>query len=311
MYWDSWQPSIIEMKRLSIVAVCVLISFGGWAQELKCQISVVAPQVQNTEKRIFQTLQKDIREFMNARQWTDDVFSEDERIECNFLINVTERISNDRYKATIQVQSSRPAYKTGYNTIMLNVQDNNVEFSYLENDPLVFQPNQHQNNLTSILAFYAYMVLGYDYESFGSRGGEPHFQKALQVVNNAQNAPDKGWKAFEGTTNRYWLVENTLNPRLSKFRDVVYRYHREGIDVMQSDINRGREAITLCVEDLKRLRRDQPNSYLLQTFFSAKSDELVNIYSQAFPDIKNRVAADLKEMDPGNALKYEAITRSN
>lgn len=311
MYWDSWRHGSNVMKRLILVTLCGLLGSASWAQELKCQISVVAPQVQNTEKRIFETLQKDIREFMNARKWTDDVFAENERIECNFLINVTERISNDRYKATIQVQSSRPAHKTGYNTIMLNVQDNNVEFSYLENDPLVFQENQHTHNLTSILAFYAYMILGYDYESFSSGGGEQYFQKALQIVNNAQNAPDKGWKAFEGTTNRYWLVENTLNPRFQKFRDVIYKYHREGIDMMQADINRGREAITLCVEDLKRLRRDQPNSYLLQTFFSAKSDELVNIYSQAFPDVKNRVAADLKEMDPGNALKYEAITKSN
>jgi hypothetical protein len=311
MYWINWWPCCNVMNRIILFTLCVVLSSVSMAQELKCQISVVSPQVQNTEKRIFETLQKDIREFMNARQWTGDVFSENERIECNFLINVTERISNDRYKATIQVQSSRPAHKSGYNTIMLNVQDNNVEFNYLENDPLVFQQNQHLNNLTSILAFYAYMVIGYDYESFGSRGGEQHFQSALQIVNTAQNAPDRGWKAFEGTTNRYWLVENTLNPRFQKFRDVIYKYHREGIDLMQADINRGREAVTLCVEDLKRLRRDQPNSYLLQTFFSAKSDELVNIYSQAFPDVKNRVAADLKEMDPGNALKYDAITRSN
>jgi len=298
-------------KRILLTCIGLILTLSSVGQELKCQISVVAPQIQNTEKRIFQTLQKDLQEFVNSRKWTNDVFSEEERIECSMLFNIVEKVSNDRFKATLQVQSSRPGYKSNYNSVMLSVMDEKVEFNYLENDPLLFQDQQSVNNLTSIVAFYAYLILGYDYESFAPNGGEPHFQKALQVVNASSNVPEKGWKAFEDNNNRYWLIENTLNPRFKSFRSLTYKYHREGLDKMHNDMDAARAAITTCIADLKKLRRDQPNSYLLTTFFSAKSDEIVNIYKQAFPDIKNRVATDLAEMDPGNATKYRTITGRN
>ncbi|MFT4525586.1 MAG: hypothetical protein ACI85F_001741 [Bacteroidia bacterium] len=298
-------------KRILLTCLGLMLLMSTSAQELKCQISVVAPSIQNTEKRIFETLQKSLQEFVNSRKWTNDVYSEEERIECSMLFNIVEKISNDRFKATLQVQSSRPGFKSNYNSVMLSVMDDKVEFNYLENDPLLFQENQSGNNLTSIVAFYAYLILGYDYESFAPSGGEPHFQKALQVVNSSSNAPEKGWKAFEDNQNRYWLIENTLNPRFKPFRGLIYKYHREGLDKMHNDMDAARASITTCIADLKKLRRDQPNSYLLTTFFSAKSDEIVNIYKQAFPDIKNRVAADLQEMDPGNATKYRTITGGN
>ena len=298
-------------KKILLTCVGLVLMLSSVAQELKCQVSVVAPRIQNTEKRIFETLQNDLREFVNSRKWTNDQFSEQERIECSMLFNITDKISNDSWKATLQVQSSRPGYMSNYNSVMLSVMDDKVEFKYLENDPLQFQENQHLNNLTSIVAFYCYLILGYDYESFAPNGGEPHFQKALSVVNAASNAPNTGWKAFEDNQNRYWLIENTLNPRFKSFRGLTYKYHREGLDKMHNDMDAARTAITACIADLKKLRRDQPNSYLLTTFFSTKSDELVNIYKQAFPDIKNSVAADLEEMDPGNATKYRTITGRN
>lgn len=298
-------------KRIILTYLLLMLIMPTSAQELKCQISVVAPSIQNTEKRIFETLQKSLQEFVNSRKWTSDVFSEEERIECSMLFNIVEKVSNDRFKATLQVQSSRPGYKSNYNSVMLSVMDDKVEFNYLENDPLLFQDNQSVNNLTSVVAFYAYLILGYDYESFAPSGGEPYFQKALQVVNASSNIPEKGWKAFEDNKNRYWLIENTLNPRFKPFRSLIYKYHREGLDKMHNDMDGARSAITNCVSDLKKLRRDQPNSYLLTTFFSAKADEIVNVYKQAFPDIKNRVASDLEEMDPGNAGKYRTITGRN
>mgnify|MGYP000448155337 CR=1 FL=1 len=284
-------------------------SFATQAQELNCTVSVISPQVQNTEKRIFETLQKDIRQFLNSTKWTGDVFALEERIECSILITVTERISTDRFRATMQIQSSRPAYMTSYNTVMLNVNDQDFTFQYLESQPIQFQENQHIDNLSSTLAFYAYMIIGSDYDSFSPKGGEPYFQKALQIVNNAQNEAERGWKAFESTKNRYWLIENTLNARYEGFREVVYKYHRQGLDVMQSDLESGRRAITECIEPLKKLRLDQPNSYLLTVFFTAKVDEFINIYKEAFPDVKTRVANDLMQMDPANANKYQAIVK--
>jgi hypothetical protein len=247
---------------------------------------------------------------MNSRQWTTDNFTLEERIECSILITVSERISSDRYKATLQVQSSRPAYNTSYNSVMLNVNDQDFVFQYLENQPIQFQDNQHTDNLSSVLAFYAYMIIGTDYDSFSPKGGEPFFQLAQQVVNNAQNEAERGWKAFESSRNRYWLVENMLNARYDEFRGVIYSYHREGLDVMQSDVQTGRKAIEECIPKLKRIRLDQPNSYLMTVFFTAKVDELINIFKEAFPDVKTRVANELMQMDPANANKYQAIVKS-
>ncbi|MFC2176670.1 DUF4835 family protein [Bacteroidota bacterium] len=285
------------------------LSTPVFAQELKCNVSVISPQIQNTEKRIFLTLQNSIREFMSSTKWTDDVFELEERIDCTILITVTEKISNDKFKATIQVSSSRPAYKTSYNSPMIKVNDKDFIFQYVENQPLRFQENQHIDNLTSTLAFYAYMIIGVDYDSFSLKGGEPFFQKALQIVNNAQNEPERGWKAFEGTKNRYWLIENMLNARYEDFRGVTYKYHREGLDLMQTDINTGRQAISDCLKPLKAIRLDQPNSYLLQSFFSAKVDELINVFKEAFPDVKTKAANELIQMDPSNANKYQAIIK--
>lgn len=290
--------------------VFMIAALGSNAQELNCTISVISPQIQNTEKRTFETLEKDIREFMNSTAWTQDVFAFEERIECNILITVSERISTDRYKASLQVQSSRPAYMTSYNTVMLNVNDQDFTFQYVENQPLQFQANQHVDNLTSVLAFYAYMIIGSDYDSYSPKGGEPFFQQALQIVNNAQNESERGWKAFEGSKNRYWLIENMLNARYEDFRAMVYKYHREGLDKMQSDMNGGRQAITDCIPILKKMRLDQPNSYLLTVFFTAKVDEFINLYKEAFPDVKTKAANELMQMDPANANKYQAIIKS-
>ena len=297
------------MTRILVFAILFLTSGSVLAQQLNCTVSVISPQVQNTERRIFETLQNDIREFMNSRQWTTDNFALKERIECSMLITISERIGNDRFRGTLQVQSSRPAFMTSYNSTLLNVNDQDFTFTYLENQPIQFQENQHSDNLSSVLAFYAYMILGMDYDSFSPKGGEPFYQQALQVVNNAQNEQERGWKAFEGSRNRYWLIENTLNARYEEFRQVIYDYHRLGLDVMQSDIEGGRRVITECIPKLKRIRMDQPNSYLLTVFFTAKTDELINIYKEAFPDVKQRVANDLKEMDPANANRYSEITK--
>lgn len=290
--------------------ILLIVAVAGKAQELNCTVAVISPGIQNTEKRIFETLQKDVREFMNSNQWTTDIYQLDERIECNILITITEKVSSSQFKGNIQVQSSRPVYMTSYNSVLLNVNDQDFAIEYVENQPLQWQPNQHISNLTSILAFYAYMIIGADYDSFSPKGGEPYFQKALQIVNNAQTEGEKGWKAFENSRNRYWLIENMMNARYEGFRSVMYQYHRKGLDMMQSDLQGGRQAIFDCLDPLKKLRLDQPNSYLLTIFFTAKVDELINIFKEAFPDIKTKAANDLMQADPSNANKYEAIIKS-
>lgn len=298
------------MRSVFTAFLALSVPLTAAAQELKCTVSVISPQVQNTEKRIFETLQNDIREFINSTRWTQDQFQPDERIECSILITVAERISNEQFRASIQVQASRPAFKTSYNSVLINVNDQDFTFKYVENDPIIWQEGSHQSQLASTLAYYAYMILGFDYDSFSPKGGEPYFQKALTIVNNAQGEPEKGWKAFEGSSNRYWLVENVLNPRFDKFRSMYYQIHRMGLDVMSTDLNRGRNTIFTQLEPLRLLKRDQPNSFLLQVFFSSKADEFVNIFSGSMADQKTKAVNELTQMDPGNASKYNRILKN-
>ncbi len=298
------------MRKL-IVVVFILSSAAVLAQELNCQVQVVSNQVQQSDRRIFETLQKAIYEFVNTTKWTNDQFQLTERIECSMFINITERVSADEFKATIQVQSRRPAYKTSYNSTILNTNDQDFEFKYIEFQPLQFSEATMLSNLTSVLAFYSYMIIGMDYETFSPNGGEVYFQKAMAIVNNAQGAVEKGWKQFESTNNRYWFIENILNPRFKLMRESYYKYHRLGMDVMTSDMESGRRAITECLENIKKVRQDQQNAYLLRLWFNAKADELVNVYSSAFPDVKAKAVAILSECDPGNVTKYKKILTTN
>lgn len=290
--------------------VLLFLSFSTFtvaAQELNCQVQVVSNMVQQSDRRIFETLQKAIYEFVNTTRWTNDQFQLSERIECSMFINITERVSADDFKATIQVQSRRPVYKTSYNTTLLNTNDPDFEFKYIEFQPLQFSDATMLSNLTQVLAFYCYMIIGMDYETFSPNGGEMYFQKALAVVNNAQGAVERGWKQFESTNNRYWFIENVLNPRFKLMRDAYYKYHRLGLDVMTADMEAGRRAITESIENIRKVRQDQQNALLLRLWFSAKADELVNVYSSAFPDVKAKAVAILSECDPGNATKYKKI----
>jgi len=295
--------------RKILFFILFLGAFQAFSQELNCTVQVLSQQVQLSDKHIFETLQKSIYEFMNNTRWTNDIFEQNERIECSILINITERVSSDEFKGTIQVQSRRIIYNTNYNSVMLNLSDPDLTFTYQEYEPLLFQENATLSNLTSVLAYYAYMIIGLDYESFGKGSGEPYFQKALTIVNNNQNSTAPGWKSYENSKNRYWFVENILNPRYQKLRDAYYKYHRLGLDQMTSDMESALQAITECLEGIKKVRQDEPTGYLLSLFFLAKSDELVNIYSEAFPDVKAKIVTLLSECDPSNTSKYKKIIK--
>lgn len=299
------------MKRILIfLAILTVVQNCLVAQELRCNISISAQKIQGANRTLFETMQSDLYEFMNNRKWTDHQYSMDERIECNFFINLEEQISSDEFKGSIQVQARRPVFNSSYETILLNIKDNDFHAKYVEYQTLEFNETSNKDNLTNILAFYAYIVLGMDYDSFSPEGGTEYFQKAQSIVNNSQNAREKGWKAYESERNRYWLVENILNKSYSGFRSCMYQYHRQGLDLMSEKAPEGRAAIAESLKQIQKVFRVRPSLYILQVFFGAKSDELVNIFSKSFPDERNRVSVILNECDPSNGSKFEKILKS-
>lgn len=299
------------MKKLALLFVFAFVSSAALAQDLRCNISVNANQIQGTYRQVFQTMQTDLYEFMNNRSWSNNVYSVDERIECNFLINITEQIGPNEYKGTLQVQSRRPVFGSSYSTVMFNYIDNDVQFTYQEFNKLEFNENSYGSALTSLLAYYAYVVIGIDYDSFSPKGGTDYFKKAEKIVSNAQTAPEKGWKAYESTRkNRYWLIENILNPKYSPLRNAYYTFHRLGLDQMASKLSEGRDEVANSLLNIQKVFRDKPdqNLFYLKIFFDAKSDELVNIFTEAYSSEKQRVYQILAEIDQPNEAKYKKIT---
>jgi len=296
------------LKRfIRIIFIALFINQIAVAQELNCKVQVLSQQVQGTDKRVFTTLQTSIYEFMNNRKWTNDNFKNDERIECSLLINVTERPSVDEFKATIQVQSTRPIFKTSYNSTVLNFNDQDFQFKYIENQPLDFQDNMFMSNLTSVLGFYAYVIIGMDYDTYSLNGGTTFLQKALQIVNNAQNTAEPGWRAFESNKNRYWLINNMLDAPFVNIRECLYNYHRKGLDVMVDDKDGGRAVILESLLTLRKVHQTRPLSFSMQLFFNAKSDEIINIFKGGFADEKSKIVTLLNDIDPTNSNKYQKI----
>ena len=287
---------------------------GASAQELRCNVSISAQKIQGTYQQLFQTLQRAIYEFMNNTVWTNNKFGPNERIECTMLINLTEQISSDQFRGTLHIQSSRPVFNTAYNTTMFNFIDNEFQFTYVEYQPLEFDQTTFLSNLTSVLAYYAYIIIGLDYDSFSSRGGTPYFLKAQQIVTNAQSASEPGWKPFSGNRNRnrYWLIQNILDNNYAPVRDFIYRYDRLGLDVMESKLAQGRAEIASSLELLRNVYRQRPDPYmlLLNVVLDAKRDEIVNIFSESFPDEKHRVYMIMKEIDPSNVQKYDKMLKA-
>jgi hypothetical protein len=295
---------------LFILIVCLPTNILH-SQELKCNIQVNTQQVQGTNKKIYQTLQTALYEYMNKRAWTNHTYSINERIDCNIQISITQQVSADEFLGTIQIQSRRPVYNSSYNTTMFNYIDQNFNFKYVEFEALELNENAHKSNLTSVLAFYAYVILGFDYDSFSLEGGSEYFNKAEKLVNNAQNSPDKGWKPFEAKNNknRYWLIKNILDKRYAPLREFNYKFHRLGLDLMSAKPNEGRTEISDDLLLLQKVYRDKPDPFLhfYHVIFDAKADELINIFSESMPDEKNRVFNILNEIDNANATKYKKL----
>lgn len=299
------------MKKLSVLLILSLfIVTQLFSQELRCNVTVSNQKIQGANQNLFRTMQADLYEFVNNRKWTEHVYTYDEKIRCNILIRLDEQISADEFKGTMQVQLTRPVFNSSYETTVLNIKDNDFHCRYVEFQALEFNETSNRDNLTNILAFYAYIILGFDYDTFSPEGGTPFFEKAQAIVNNSQNAREKGWKAFESERNRYWLIENILNKSYADYRNCMYNYHRNGLDLMAEKPEEGRAAIAESMRDIQKVFRRRPSIYILQMFFDSKSDELVNIFSKSFPDERNRVLTILNEVDPSNGSKYQKIAEN-
>ncbi len=301
---------VYNMIRIFLAVLIISASFtASKAQELQCMIQISSPGMSDTDRQILQTLQSSIFEFMNQRNWTEYQFKPEERIEASILITVNEKVGSDEYRGSIQVQSRRPIFRTSYSSPVLNHNDRDFVFRYVENQTLEFADGTHTSNLTSVLAFYAYLIIGFDFDTFSPMGGTPYFEKAQAIVNLAQNAPERGWKSFEGQRNRYWLMENIFNSQYSNIRQALYTYHRMGFDRMTDNMDMARGEVVNALEMLQRTHRQRPGSYLMSILMTTKGDEMVNLFSQAPAMEKNQVVQILTEIDPANAARYRRITQ--
>jgi hypothetical protein len=298
------------IKNFLIVAALIVITFCVHAQELKCTVTINSSQIATSDRGIFRDMKQGIEQFMNSRKWTNDTYKNYEKINCNILMTITKMPSIGSFTASVQVQSARPVYNSNYASLVFNFADRDWEFEYIESLPLEYNDNTFTTNLTSMLAFYAYLILGVDYDTFSELGGTPFFQKAQQVVNNAQQANRAGWQALGSNRNRYWINENYNNSQMTDVRKAMYSYHRLALDNFDKDPDKGREIILKGLRDIKKVRDINPNSILVISFFDAKSKELGNIFSSGNIQVRREVYDIITSIDPSNRAAYDKIIQN-
>ena len=288
------------------------------AQELNARVRVVDNQIPTTiDRKIFRTLEASLTTFLNNRRWSADNFKQNEKINCQILINLEGMDEPNVFSASITIQAARPVYSTSYVSPIINFKDPNFDFKYIESQPMEFNENRISgsdplvSNLTAVMAYYAYIIVGFDYESFSLRGGNPYFQKALNIVNNAPDASKiSGWKSFENNNrNRYWLTENLINNRYTVIHDVYYNYYRKGMDYLYENEAGARTEVMNSLVYLDNLNRETPNLMIVQFFMLGKADELINLFKKALPQEKTKVVDILSRLDVTNSNKYKQELR--
>ena len=302
-------------KNVFGLIVLVLLAMKGNSQEIQARLTLMTQKISTTvDKKIFNTLQTALSNFVNNRKWTNDVYTPNEKIQVNFLLTLDQAIGNNIYKGSLTVQAARPIYSTTYDSPLINYIDDNVVFRYQEFQPIEFNENRVQGNdpvaanLPAIFAYYINLILGFDYSSFTLRGGDVYFQKAWNIVNNAPESGDiSGWKSFESLRNRYWLAENLNNNRFALVHDVLYAYYRAGMDVFYNNEEEGRMGIMASLNFLNSMNTENPNSMLMQFFFQGKSSELVRIFRRAKGDMKSRAKDLLTKLDITNVSVYKEL----
>jgi hypothetical protein len=299
-----------------LITICFGCLFSN-SQEIqaKLTVNVDKDKIPSTvDRKIFQTLQSGLTNFINNRKWTNDAFQTTEKIQCSFFLNITSMGSPNVYKATLTVQAARPAYNSTYQCPLVNFIDDNVNFKYAEFQPIEFNENRVQgsdalvSNLTAVFAYWVNIILGFDYDSYSLRGGDPYFTKAQNIVNNAPESGEiSGWKNYESQRNRYWLTENLNNNRFALFHDAVYSYYRSGMDLLYENEDEGRNGILNCLNYLSTIHKDNPNSMIMQFFFQGRSAELVKVFSKANKDTRDRALNHLLKLDVTNARVYNEL----
>ena len=282
------------------------VGLVGFSQELNCKVVVNAQQTGDENLPVFKTLGKQLTEFVNNTKWTNKTFLPQERINCSMVININD-YSGEVFKGTIQVQSSRPVYGSSYSTPLYNFNDKDFTFKYLEFQNLNFSPTQFESNLISVLAFHVYMILALDADSFAKNGGDAYYKQAQIIANYSQQQNYKGWKVEDGLQSRFALIDNVLSPTFKEFRDVMYAYHRNGLDVMSDNPKQGKENIASALKEFEAMNSRRPNSFLLRTFFDAKADEIEQVFSDG-PSVNiASVKETLQKIAPTYASKWRNI----
>jgi hypothetical protein len=305
---------MLHMRKLIIAAILILFAgAGAKAQELNAKVTVVTTRLNNiVNKNAFVTLQTALNNFLNNRKWTSDAFAPNEKIACNFLLNLEQTNELNVYSAQLTIQAARPVFNTSYLSPIVNFRDDNLIFKYVEFQQLEYNENRVAGNdalvanLTAVFAYYANLIIAFDYASFSLHGGDPYFLKAQNIINNAPDGRGiSGWRAFDGLRNRYWLVENMMNTRYSAMHDAYYNYYRLGMDKFYEDENAARAEMLNVLNLLEKFNSDNPNTMINQFFFQGKGTELVKIFSKALPQDKARALEILPKLDITNAGKYK------
>jgi hypothetical protein len=295
------------MKHSLVLFVLVFFTQFGWAQELQATVSINYQQVSNGNPQLFANLEKQVKEFLNTTKWTDKQFNDIEKIECNFFINITSYNSNN-FEATLQVQSSRPIFNSTFSAPIVNINDKNFSFRFIEFEAMVYDQNSFNSNLVSVLAYYANLIIGMDMDSFALKGGTKYLGIASNIVNVAETSGYKGWSQTEGTNNnRNFLISDLLSATFLPYRTAMYQYHRLGLDTMADDLLKSKEAIANSISTLAEIQKVRPNSLLARTFFDAKADDIVSIFAEG-PRMDNaKLLETLQRISPLNSQKWNKI----
>lgn len=300
-------------KILLLFFACFIAQMANAQGELNASVRVSTPQLQRTERRVFDELEITLKTFLNTTKWTSDIYEPDERIECNFILTISEELDNNGFKGELAVQSTRPVYGSGYKTALLSHLDKDITFTYEQNQPIEFVLDNAENpNLAALFAFYAYVILGLDYDSYSLYGGDNYLLNAQQIVQNIQNSSTNstaGWRPSDGgkNRNRYWIIENLMNPRVKPFRAAMYTYYRKGLDTFTADQDGAKSEVLKALEEVEKVNVAYFNSMIVQMFANAKRDELVEMWKIGGKPQKERVIQIMSKIDPASGARYREI----
>lgn len=298
------------MYKLLVFLFGISLSNALYSQELNASVTVNIPIIQQTDPKVIKTLENSIKQFLNNTAWTNETYRNHEKIECSFIFNITDEISANSFNADLQIQALRPTYMSNYKTVVFTHVDKNVTFEFDEFAPIDFSENVFNSNLSSILSYYVFIILGLDHDTFAPKGGDAYFQKAQDIVNsiptNLTNTY-KGWRSLDGNVNRFWLVDNLLSPRTQDFRIAYYNYHRAGHDILYNNPAEGIATIEKSIKQIQAINKSQPNSMLTTFFVNAKSQEIIEIFKGGTKELRSSVYQNMIRLDAANASKYKEI----